>query len=353
MASSEWETVIREKKHSPIIPNNCRALVARRDPNNAPKSPLSYFISITIHTKKSRALGDSLPKLRIKVPKLIGRTIQKSCQSSTGGVDTSRNNNTTKTSNNPRKLFTSKAASLISNVFGSKKSEATFADESEHSDSSSDDNGGNIDNVSRNAEEIRSGRSGDKLLSIFHKLEDDSGSSHTKSMSSINSLNSGELSFFPEPRSPIWDFRNSGGNLENEDQWQSAKTTKETGLNPKNAQQTCAACKLPLKAPNSFLGFLNRSTPLNFIKNKNNINANSDNHLGRDRHSGKKGRKSRNSFRPLARFKINGKVDKKFSMGKQATRVDETDDESEKELCKKKILMGERCRPLNISDSLH
>lgn len=97
---------VEEQSHANAAADKaCRVLV---DPCNAPKSPLAYFFSISI----------AQPKIRIKIPKALGKSIRK--RSSDQCNDSTKNRG-----NAPEKLFAKKVGLIFSKVFSHKKREET------------------------------------------------------------------------------------------------------------------------------------------------------------------------------------------------------------------------------------
>ncbi|KAG5549069.1 hypothetical protein RHGRI_014439 [Rhododendron griersonianum] len=99
-------------------PHVCRALsVTRKDSIAQSKTTLSSFINITFPQ----------PKIRIKLPKLLAKTLRrrnpKKYRNVTGNANDSKNNNNNNNnrSTKPGNIFSKRVGSIVSNVFGNKK----------------------------------------------------------------------------------------------------------------------------------------------------------------------------------------------------------------------------------------
>ncbi|KAF8387765.1 hypothetical protein HHK36_026420 [Tetracentron sinense] len=295
MASSHWGEMKEKNSNTTINNSSCRALF--RTPSRAPpKSPLSHFINITI--KKSTSLNHSSTNIRIKIPKLLGKTLKKK-DSQSNHVDTNKNNiiKNSKKWGNPRKLFPTKVSSLFANVF-SKKSSV---------------NGGN--------DRSRGGSSsGDGTRNVRGNLDGHGNRCTGSSMRSTNSLNGVELPSECHTLNEIL-------KVEEEEE----KLKKQTGLARNNTQQSIVTHKPPRKLSLSFWRFFKKKIRLDFIKGKSSISSSSN--------GGGGGGASDSEIEKEE--VVNGKA---RSLRNKAAKVVEDKEEGDKELCRKRILMGERCR---------
>ncbi|KAA8545216.1 hypothetical protein F0562_020000 [Nyssa sinensis] len=281
-------------------PNTCRALITR-DPNMPPNSPLSYFISITIPQ----------PKLRIKIPKLLVKTMQRRSQKCSNEADEFDQNKNKNKCVKPRRLFLrKKVGSIIHNVFGSKKSQE-----------------------------------------IMEELEEDNE----------KKLNCGDGPFqISTPETKISKSYSLKEILEIENEREKQEMLE--GL--KSSQQSDMADKQPLKGPGSLSlsGLFITKDHLSFIKGKMNKACNcsyrdkrGDNGVGSSfRVIGKQESSSNLTRVPSGRAIGCRNIRRVKSTRKKVTKQVEEDSEQEgEELCKKRILMGGRCRTINLSGALH
>ncbi|OVA12920.1 hypothetical protein BVC80_111g6 [Macleaya cordata] len=327
--------------------NSCRSIIAKRDIKAPPKS---YFLNISITTKKSRAFNESAPKVRIKIPKLLVESIKKK-QHEKNGTDVHKtsniNNSTTvkKLVDHKKLLSIKKVTSLLSNVIHiSKKSSVTR----------------NTSKPGRNAEECQRRRiSTEDIFTKKTSLEDFEWSESSTSSSTM-SLKSGDQPFSHPPK--ICDLLKERVEINEED-------VNQFGFNPEHAKQIITTYKLPSsKVKMAFKSFFNKRTPFNFITGKSNSRSNSSNiHNSCGRGIGFKEEVYCKSSLKIQTAKEGDEDDckelckKKILLGMKCQPLNftgiktakEEDEDDCKELCKKKILLGERCRPLNFTGVLY
>ncbi|KAJ4951651.1 hypothetical protein NE237_028483 [Protea cynaroides] len=325
--------------------NNCRSIVMRREPNfQRRKSQLAYFINITINNKN---FHDPLANLRFKIPKFLAKTVKKNHPSNNivgdgeasdgdGDSDSDGNNkNIIQIWRTSRNLFPNKVKSFLTDVVGAKDpgipslSEVFGATKKDISDS----------DVSRNRE-----------LSGFYFDQndlDDLEFYRTESLSSRSSTDSLNIEEYFVNKSP-WGDANQ------------------------NRQQICLVCRQRLTEVD-----LEKENFKNFKRVSDNMRGKRSiaDEIGNDCRMGELltrklevsqesgSDRDRNSDRGSWNNNHGDKGEKEDNklwkkVWKKAWSNNHDDDdhgkkEDNKELCKKRILMGKRCRPLNLPDFIH
>ena len=307
------------KEASPII---CRTLTTttRRKPTMSSNLSISYF----------------KPKIRIKVPKLIAKIMQKRCRQCKD--DHSKN----------KKKWAKQVGSVFSGVMGKRKS---------------------IDACSSNDrnEEVYRKTTMNKVGSETLKSEKDTIES------TINNLDCGDdrpllgASKFSLSKShSMKEVLDSG----NEEGMQKRNGKVKSSIQPRVAN------KLPTKK--FFTSFFNRKNITNFIKG--NINKENDSYsicdgcstpncrtvggvttsfrlIGKQGSSGHLIRVPSKILTTRKKLRVarslRKKMDKQFKRGlEEENDGKDKEEKGELELCKKRILMGEKCRPLGFSGTL-
>ncbi|KAK9292287.1 hypothetical protein L1049_020251 [Liquidambar formosana] len=148
--------------------------------------------------------------------------------------------------------------------------------------------------------------------------------------------------------------------LENEDELLKQGRLDDDG---KNSNRSVLEAKQYLKMLLSFPSFFNKKTGLKFIKSKSNKTSRCDSSGSDSSENGVatncivNGTEENScSLATVSSSRISFsrvKLRRENSIRKKATnQVEEEEERGEEELCKKRILMGERCRPLNMSGIL-
>lgn len=280
--------------------------------------------------------------MKIKVPKLIVKAMQRknhgSCSDSNADDQSKKRkkkNKRRKWASTPRKL--KRVGMIFSNVFSYKKSS------SENKGWPSNDVGNYSRSVSvhdYNGENFVESKYEREKEYFFET--DDLGSVKTSSSSGSNLQ-----IFVDQPISKSFSLKEI---LKIEDDRQGKKKIRSlTG-------------RSSLKSSLSFSSFFNKRTSFNF--NKGNINkaraSSVDGGIGSASFStiGKQENSCNldriNELRKLRKGKFTGKKSKKRVEEEHREKEgDEIEDTGDDELCKKRILMGEKCKPLNASGALH
>ncbi|KAJ4955248.1 hypothetical protein NE237_012031 [Protea cynaroides] len=274
------------------------------DPNlPPPKVSVDYFINISFSNKNLR---DKLTKIRMKIPTVLVKTFNKTRRISQGCYDVvingSNTNNIKKKCINTRKLFPNRVNSVLK-VFGAKKS----------------------------------GR--------IPSFNGDQHSSDTDSFHSLNNENHPIFSSFSlANRSPLCDYRGS-------DSEQSIQMKLPLGEEEKEweVEKICPVCLMRFREEEKYEAPPLFSPPLNFRGKSSNFsctNSDSDDFCRRERSSCS----SSFSSETLPRSPIKINLSKKEEIMVAGTEEEDGVDNNDLELCKKRILMGERCSRLNFSD---
>ncbi|KAF5740009.1 hypothetical protein HS088_TW11G00072 [Tripterygium wilfordii] len=246
---------MRRKMTEVIInKNTCRTLVNQ--------NPQAYFVSITIPQ----------PKIRVKIPKLLMKTVQ--MRKNNNGGDCSDSNETSHNQSKTTKKKKKGLRSLFSSVFGSKK---PSKDEMGHQDQ--------------------------KLPSMFkrHSLKD-----YLEAAKDEHKRETNVLSFIKEK-------------VKNKKSTYSGSKVEAASICCSSSSSSGSSGRLP-RVPSRV-------------------------QTTRD-----KTRMARSSLRKMPSKRLVG-----VGGGGEAEMVEENGvrtDSADKELCKKRILMGEKCKPLNYSGTL-
>ncbi|KAF9607474.1 hypothetical protein IFM89_036071 [Coptis chinensis] len=318
---------------TPAQKNNCKALILKSD------SSKSHFLNFNF--LKSKSLHEPLTKVRIKTRKLLVKTAKsvRKKEHQKKATDGSKRSNVRK--------WNKKVTSLISNTFSTKKSEeesdalGARMVENTYSCDRQDSLLRRSSNISslmmdRTGEEYGSLRSEIIGSMVLYKTESESSESfRTPSIgNSFNSADQLSISTFSEHPS-----LKENSIIEEED-------VKPIVCSEKSVQQKlCPTCNRPFEPESSIKSFLAKTKTLKFIKDKYGSSRSSNgSSKSVPSSSGRNGKSSRTRI-----LFVRPKAWKPYSLGKKMntemkTKEEEVDD---KELCKKKILMGEKCRPLN------
>lgn len=334
-------TTLHKRKMTEAKLNTCRAFMSTKDPNYPPNAPLSYLFSITT----------SQPKTRIKIPNLLAKTMQRRSNGCTNANDDHHKDK--KKWANPKNLLPKKVGSLLSSVFGNKNSPKTYS------------------KLQRNADSDQS----DSAKAEAQIFESDDTSY-------------GRDIFAVAPESPVYKSSSLKKLLEVKDKEEEQKRLRMQ----KPEKKPGMADKYP-KFSIPFSSFFHKHTSLNFIRSKisktntnNNLSCNCtrcntsvndgivirrqgsackmprlpsftniddtvDTVIRRQESSSNLPRvpsrvlttrrklKMARSLRKMANRQLRGKLEQDD---------EETEDRHGEELWKKRILMGEKCKPLNL-----
>ncbi|KAA8536787.1 hypothetical protein F0562_029265 [Nyssa sinensis] len=276
-------------------PMNCRAL-SRKNTNMPTNPPLSYYVSIAMPQ----------PNIKVKMPKLLMKSKQgrnHECNDS-ADVDHSRKK---KKWAQTRRFLPKKVGSIMHSVFGNKKSQEMCSSNCENKVVHNDCDGfkQSITESERVVEE-------DDL---------------TKN---LNGKTDSKMSDQPHLLKEILEVEN----------------------NEKGKQESVMADKQPLKVSLSLSCFFNKKTK-GKMNRTDSFSCSKRGDSSGNRVIGKQ--ESSSNFSRVASSRQNGcrKIRRAKSVRKKVTKkVNEESEQGDEELCKKRILMGEKCRPLNLSGTL-
>uniref|UniRef100_A0A2N9ITY1 Uncharacterized protein n=1 Tax=Fagus sylvatica TaxID=28930 RepID=A0A2N9ITY1_FAGSY len=312
------------KEESPII---CTGLTTTRNQSISSNPSMSYFKRFTIPK----------PKIRVKFPKLIVKTMQKRCHF----CKDDHSNNT--------KKWAKKVGIVFSGVMGKKKSVEACSY-----------NGTNVEVHREN---------GDGLCDSLHERETDN--------SGINKMDCGdEQPFLGAPKFSLSKSHSLKEVLDTEDEGNQKRIDKVKS----SIQVSVTKQKLPMKKFLSFSSICSKKIRMKSIKgkiNKENDSCSICDGCGEANSSTTVGVVTTSSFRLTGKQGSSGhliRVPSKIlttrqklkvarSLRKKENKQLEQDSEQESdekvrdekgdlELCKKRILMGAKCRPLGFSGIL-
>ncbi|PIA61247.1 hypothetical protein AQUCO_00300644v1 [Aquilegia coerulea] len=297
-----------------------------------------------------RVSNAAFTKVRIKIPKIFVKTAKKK-EHRTGGDKSSTN---AKKWRNPRdfpdkvtsllsKTFVGKKSKTGSDAFGTMKSANTSICVVKDSFLIRGSNASSID-VSRTEEEFGSQRSEIDGGILSKTVSEYSESSRAISICSGESLYSEDQ----PSNSSLSKLRSSRENLELEEEVVKPIVFYQKGVQKK----VCPTCERPLDSQSSIKSFLTKNNPLKSMKGKyatSDSSSCSSGSAGVSSFSSRDGEKKRITSRSSQKHFSKPKVWKSCSSERNMNiEVEKTEEEpSDKELCKKKILMGEKCRPLD------
>ncbi|KAF5180780.1 hypothetical protein FRX31_029633 [Thalictrum thalictroides] len=322
--------------------NSCKELITtlhQRDKKVSHKSNLSYFLNISFPNKKNcRVSNAAFTKVRIKIPKLFVKNAKKTEHRADGN----KSSNSKKWCN-PRDI-PDKVTSLLSKNFVGKKSKTgsdafgTMKLENTSIRAPKDSflvRGSNAS--SRTEEEFGSQRSEIDGGILSKTVSEYSESSRAISICSAESLYSEDQ---PSNYS-LSEVPSSKELLEEE-------VVKPIVFYQKGVQQkVCPTCERPLDTQSSIKSFLSKTTPLKPMKGKYSTSDSSSCSSGSAVVSSSSSRDGENktSRKHYSKPKVWKSCSSERIMDIQVEKSEE--EPGDKELCKKKILMGEKCRPLD------
>lgn len=314
-------TAFHRSKMTKKNPQTCRTVVPR---NDTPNSQLSHFFSISMPQ----------PNIRIRIPKLLAETFQKSngCTNANGDHTTAR-----KKGIKPKKLIPKKVGLIFSGLFRSKKSSPKALPEVQRQGD------GNCQSDLAGADDVLSG--GDQTLGVA--------------------------------RSPsLPEYYTFMKLLEIEEAEEEVKS--EDHEKQKMEKKPSIEVDKYLKVSFPFLSLFKKFTSLDFVRGKINSVRCDTGANGAGRIAGAIGATDQFVIRrQKTAYFLPGGVGMPDTLTERQssssnligipTRVLSTHlklkkwervkagkrEECGEELCKKRILMGEKCKPLNISGSLH
>ncbi|KAJ6384591.1 hypothetical protein OIU78_027825 [Salix suchowensis] len=277
-------------------PNTCRDIIASNDLPNSQRCNVS---SIT----------PPEPKIRIRIPKLLAKTMQRrSDDCITDHLDDHTRAKKERVVQ-PKSLLPQKLGLFFSSVFGKKKSP--------------------------------------KASSKVHK----NGDGYKSDVAVVDGgLHDGDQPLEVAPKSPLH-------LLEIEEEEEEGENGKPAIERRENKPSRAADMYLKVSFP--FLSFFTKYTGLNFFRGKT---ITDHTVLRRQGTSHNLASGARMSETPAGRQESSGNLLRNPSTvpstrgkigGKPGQAGEESREESGDELCKKRILMGEKCKPLNLSGSLH
>ncbi|KAF9669877.1 hypothetical protein SADUNF_Sadunf13G0010200 [Salix dunnii] len=290
-------------------PNTCRDIIASNDSPNSQRCNVS---SITIPE----------PKIRIRIPKLLAKTMQRrSDDCITDHLDDHTRAKKERVVQ-PKSLLPEKFGLFFSSVFGKKKSP--------------------------------------KASSKVHK----NGDGYKSDVAGLDDgLYDGDQPFEVAAKSPL--------HLLEEEEEEGEEHGKPTIERRENKPSRAADMYLKVSIP--FLSFFKKYTGLNFFRAKtitdhtvlrrqgtsHNLPSGvrmSDTPAGRQESSSNlliNPSRVPSTDQKLRMASFSGNTSSSKIGGKPGQTGEESREESGDELCKKRILMGEKCKPLNLSGSLH